>query len=99
MKHITAIEENLNSEAQIILSNEEKVQTMADQEANGHVVAEGEVPAGPDGAENEVPERPKKNQTPSEPPVTFREFNVSIKINQFYCQISFYPTMVLILDL
>lgn len=49
---------------------------MADQEANGHVVAEGQAPSGDGGAEGEVVERPKKNQTPSEPPVTFREFNV-----------------------
>ena len=50
---------------------------MADQETNGHVAAEGQPPAGQDGADTEVAERPKKNQTPSEPPITFREFNVS----------------------
>jgi len=47
---------------------EDKVQTMADQEENGNVAAEGQGDA-------EIVERPKKNQTPSEPPVTFREFN------------------------
>ena len=49
---------------------------MADQETNGHVAADAPAPA----VEAEDPaevERPKKNQTPSEPPVTFREFNVS----------------------
>ena len=51
---------------------QEKVQKMADQEANGNIAAEGQ---GDEVAE--VAERPKKNQTPSEPPVTFREFNVS----------------------
>ena len=49
---------------------EDKVQTMADQEENGNVAAEGQ-------GDTEIVERPKKNQTPSEPPVTFREFNVS----------------------
>lgn len=52
---------------------EDRVQTMADQEENGNVAAEGQGDA-------EIVERPKKNQTPSEPPVTFREFNVS-KLN------------------
>ena len=55
------------------LPKEDKVQTMADQEENGNVAAEGQGDA-------EIVERPKKNQTPSEPPVTFREFNVS-KLN------------------
>ena len=78
------IKERENStEYQIRFPNEQKVQTMADQEANGQVVAEGQAPAGQDGAEDEVPERPKKNQTPSEPPVTYREFNVSLRINKY----------------
>ena len=49
---------------------------MADQETNGNVAA-AEQPAGQDGEEPAAVERPKKNQIPSEPPVTFREFNVS----------------------
>ena len=92
----TEIDEKVSStESQRSLTNEPTVQTMADQEANGHVVAAGEVPAVPDGAENEEPERPKKNQVPTEPPVTFREFNVSIRINWFYCQIRFHQTTFL----
>ena len=74
---ITAAVELKEKESQVeIQSNllkEEKVQKMADQEANGNVTAEGQGDEVP-----EVVERPKKNQTPSEPPVTFREFNVSI---------------------
>ena len=49
---------------------------MADQEANGTGPAEGQAPANQGGAETEIIEVPKKNQTPAEPPVTFREFNV-----------------------
>ena len=49
---------------------------MADQEANGTAPAEGQAPANQGGAETEIIEVPKKNQTPAEPPVTFREFNV-----------------------
>ena len=56
------------------ISEEERVQTMADQESNGQVSADGQAPVD---ADAEVVERPKKNQTPAEPPVTFREFNVS----------------------
>ena len=56
------------------ISEEETVQTMADQESNGQVSADGQVSVD---ADAEVVERPKKNQTPAEPPVTFREFNVS----------------------
>jgi len=71
---ITAAVELKEKESQVeIQSNllkEEKVQKMADQEANGNVTAEGQGDEVP-----EVVERPKKNQTPSEPPVTFREFN------------------------
>ena len=56
------------------ISEEETLQTMADQESNGQVSADGQVSVD---ADAEVVERPKKNQTPAEPPVTFREFNVS----------------------
>ena len=55
------------------ISEEETLQTMADQESNGQVSADGQVSVD---ADAEVVERPKKNQTPAEPPVTFREFNV-----------------------
>ena len=63
-------------------SNEQTVQIMADQETNGNVAADNPPPAGQDDANVQEVERPKKNQTPAEPPVTFREFNVSTKLTK-----------------
>ena len=67
------------------ISEEETLQTMADQESNGQVSADGQVSVD---ADAEVVERPKKNQTPAEPPVTFREFNVSTILVKRYVNLS-----------
>ena len=59
-------------------SQQQVERTMADRETNGaEVEAPPQVAEG--GEEAAQAERPKKNQKPKEPPVTFREFNVRHK--------------------